>query len=234
MLEVKRLCKHRGKTPILKGLSLRIPMGTFTGLVGLNGAGKTTTIECIAGCLPFDAGSISIHGKELAESPLCYKQLLGYMPDQPPLYEDLSSIENIRLTADLRQVSTELFAERMFALETRFSLSSLLKKPVRKLSKGQKQLVGLCTVLIFEPQILLLDEPFQALDPHQVHQLTSELLARKQSTALLISSHTLSTIDELCDEVVLLEHGTLHPTTKSELTTYFASRSTHDSTPHAH
>lgn len=208
MLEIKNISGGYANIPILKNVTFEVGNGELVGLIGLNGAGKSTTIKEIIGLLPLYEGRIQIDRKSLAEDPEGYRKAIGFIPETPILYEELTlreHLEVVMLAYDLDKVVAWKRAEsllKLFRLEERLDWF-----PVR-FSKGMKQKVMIICAFLIEPALLIVDEPFLGLDPVAIADLIGLLEAEKEKgTSILMSTHVLDSAEKICDRFVILHHG---------------------------
>ncbi len=206
MIEVKGLTKNFNSFLAVNDLSFDVRAGEVMGLVGPNGAGKTTTLRCLVGVIPPASGEISICGCSLKTDPIGAKQQLAFMPDEPRLFDYLTVMEHLQVTAriygitDFRAVANALLEE----LELRDKSNSL----PGELSRGMKQKLVIACGLLHAPKVLLFDEPLTGLDPIGIRRMKSTILKRAQAgAAIIISSHLLHLVEELCDRVLILNQG---------------------------
>ncbi|MDR3272181.1 MAG: ATP-binding cassette domain-containing protein [Flavobacteriaceae bacterium] len=202
-VKVQNLTKLYHQQIALDHISLEISNGEIVGLLGPNGAGKTTMMRSIAGSLSFDEGKIWVNGIDNQENPFKTKSMIGYLPENNPLYLDMYVKEYLSFVADIHQIDKRKIAQ----IIEKVGLSQEQNKKIHQLSKGYKQRVGLAQAIIFDPEILILDEPTNGLDPNQIieiRQLISEL--GKEKTVIL-STHIMQEVEALCSRVILLDKG---------------------------
>ena len=206
MIHVDRLRKVYGSLVAVDDLSFAVPGGEVLGLVGPNGAGKTTTLRAIAGIIRPTAGSVRLAGLDLAERPVEAKRHLAFIPDEPQLFEYLTVEEHLRFVARLYGVSDA--AARIPALLDEFEL---LAKPAAfpgELSRGMKQKLATACGLLHDPRVLILDEPLTGLDPAAIRRMKGTIVERARAgAAVILSSHLLTLVEELCTRVLVLQHG---------------------------
>jgi ABC-2 type transport system ATP-binding protein len=194
--------------PFLKNISFSVKQGEMIGLIGLNGAGKSTTIKNILGLLKPQKGHIKIQGAEMQDNPQIYRSSLAYVPESPELYEDLTIIEHLELTAMAYGIEKSEFERRSQRLIKLFHMESKVNSFPAHLSKGMKQKVMIMNAFLIEPPLYIIDEPFLGLDPLGIRALLELMVQVKQTGAsFLISSHILSTIEKYCDRFIVLHHG---------------------------
>ena len=206
MLEVIGLAKSFGKQVAVGGLSFQVAAGEVVGLVGANGAGKTTTLLSVAGILRPDAGHIRIAGHDLATAPVEAKRRLGFVPDEPALFEYLTVEEHLRFIARLYGVAD--IDRRLPALLADLDLHDRRRAFPDELSRGMRQKLALGCAFVHDPQVLLLDEPLTGLDPIGIRRMKDAIKHRASGgAAVLLSSHLLDVVSELCARVIVLAHG---------------------------
>ena len=187
-------------------IDVEVPAGGVVGLVGANGAGKTTTLLCLAGALRPSAGTIRVHGHDLATEPLAARQALGFVPDEPQLFDYLTVEEHLRFMARLYGVPDA--ETRLDVLLDSLSLADRRRALPSELSRGMRQQLALGCAFIHDPKVLLLDEPLTGLDPRAMRRMKDRILGHAQAgAAVLLSSHQLHLVRELCTEVAVLRHG---------------------------
>ncbi len=208
MIEVKGLTKRYGKTYAIKNLSFSVKEGEVVGLLGPNGAGKTTTIRIIVGYSAASDGDVYLNGVDLLENPIQAKRNIGYLPEVPPLYPDLTILEYLHFVCKLKNIKSQ---ERQSAIDlvlNDLNIVDVKNRLIGNLSKGYRQRVGFAQALIGNPPIIVLDEPSVGLDPKQIieiRKLIQELKRRKHT--IIISSHILSEMSSICDKLIILNRG---------------------------
>ena len=207
MIEVRDLTKCLGKTEILRGISFTLPERCIAGLLGPNGAGKTTTIKVLATLLSPTNGTVSVAGYDVSEAPREVRQRLGYLPEDPPLYEELTVEEQLRLAGGLHGLRGARLKSAMAAAIERCQLQSVHSKMIAKLSKGFRQRVGIAQTILHEPRVIILDEPTNGLDPLQLVEARAIIRSLAESATVLFSSHLLQEVVEVCSRVILIAHG---------------------------
>ncbi len=209
MIEVKDLVKRYSKNTAVDHLNFHVQKGQIYGFLGPNGAGKSTTMNMMTGYLALTEGQILINGYDVAEEPMEARKCIGYLPEIPPLYPDMTVLEYLHFAAELKQVpknerSTEI--ERVMD-ETR--IKDMENRLIRHLSKGYKQRVGLAQALLGDPEVLILDEPMVGLDPKQIIEIRELIRGLGQKHTVILSSHILSEISSICDHVLIISNGKL-------------------------
>ncbi|MFT5895185.1 MAG: ABC-2 type transport system ATP-binding protein [bacterium] len=193
----------------VSNISLEINRGDIVGLLGLNGAGKTTTLRMLSGVLAPDEGSVTIKGHSLSDSPIEARRQVGFLPDQPPLYNDMRVSEYLRLAGRIRGLKGNRLTERQDIVTEQCMLESVNRSLISTLSKGFRQRVGLAQALIHEPALLLLDEPSNGLDPQQLESMRNLIIETGKSAAVILSTHLLSEAQTTCNRVAIIHDGKL-------------------------
>ena len=208
MIETRGLSKRYRDQSALEDVSFRVEEGEIVGFLGPNGAGKSTCMKILSAFLPASAGSATIAGFDTFEQPLEVKRNLGYMPETPPLYEDLSIQEYLRFVARIKGLDRGRREHSLEQILTRLGLDGSIKQRlIRNLSKGFKQRVSLAQALLGEPKVILLDEPTNGLDPRQIDEFRSILRERSKTATILLSTHILQEVTALCERVIVLNQG---------------------------
>jgi ABC-2 type transport system ATP-binding protein len=206
MIEIEGLTKNYGSFAAVRDLSFRVEAGEVLGLVGPNGAGKTTTLRCVVGIIPPSRGEIRICGHSLVHEPLAAKRNIAFMPDEPRLFDYLTVQEHLQFTARIYGVhDSQALAESLLEeLELKDKISAL----PAELSRGMKQKLVIACGLLHSPKALLFDEPLTGLDPIGIRRMKSTIVKRaREGAAIIISSHLLHLVEELCDRVLILNQG---------------------------
>ena len=210
MIEVNHLTKRYGKHTAVDDISFTVEDGCIYGLLGPNGAGKSTTMNIITGYLSATEGTVKIEGHDIAEAPAQAKACIGYLPEQPPLYQDMTVTEYLLFVAELKGVRKK--AERRTAVEkvcAKAGLQGMEARLIRNLSKGYRQRVGIAAALLGSPKVIILDEPTVGLDPAQMIEIRSLIHDLGKSHTVILSSHILSEVQTVCDRVLIIANGKL-------------------------
>ncbi|MBL6749149.1 MAG: ATP-binding cassette domain-containing protein [Nevskia sp.] len=207
LIEAQDLSRLYGRTAALSGLSLALRKGEILGLLGPNGAGKTTTMKILAGCLAPSGGSVKINGIDLAERPAAAKASLGYLPEQPPLYPELTVDEYLGYAAGLHGVPPAQRADAVARAKQACGLGDVARRLIHNLSKGYQQRVGLAQAIIHRPPVIILDEPTVGLDPIQIREIRALIKDLGQSHGIILSSHILPEIQAVCSRVMIINKG---------------------------
>ena len=208
VLETKGLTKHYGDFVAVDNLHLNIKKGEVFGLLGPNGAGKTTTILMLLGLTEPTKGQVRVLGFDPARQPLSVKARVGYMPDQVGFYDELTARENLVYIAKLNGIPRDQIKSRVEEAIERVHLTQVIDKRVNTFSRGMRQRLGLADVLIKNPQLIIMDEPTQGLDPELAHEFLGLIHSLKEEgTTILLSSHLLHQVQVICDRVGLFSKG---------------------------
>lgn len=209
MIQVEHLTRRYGSQVAVKDLSFTVPTGQICGLLGPNGAGKTTTMNVLTGYLSASEGRVIISGHDILEEPMEARRQLGYLPEQPPLYPEMTVEEYLRFVAELRRVPRAQRAEQVRKAMNRVAAADMAHRLIHNLSKGYRQRVGLAAALLGDPEVLILDEPTVGLDPAQMIEFRALIRQLGRKHTVILSSHILSEVSAVCDQVLILSHGQL-------------------------
>ncbi len=207
MIEVEHLTKRFGEVMAIEDVSFRLEKGKILGFLGPNGAGKTTTMRILAGYFPATSGTARLAGFDIFENSLEVRRRIGYLPEHPPLYHDMSVVSYLKFVSKIREVSR---ADRKKAIEQvlfQCSIDSVADRLIATLSKGFKQRVGLAQAMIHDPEILILDEPTIGLDPKQIIEIRKLIRGLKEKHTVILSTHILPEVTMTCDEVLIINEG---------------------------
>ena len=207
MIEINNLVKRYGDKNAVKGISFTVNDGEVLGFLGPNGAGKTTTMNIITGYLSSTSGSVKVNGHDILEEPELAKKEIGYLPENPPLYTDMTVKEYLNFICDLKGVAKEVRKNQLENIVAMVKISDVYDRLIGNLSKGYKQRVGIAQALVGNPSILILDEPTVGLDPNQILEIRRLIKALSSTHSVIISSHILSEIQEIADRVVIINRG---------------------------
>jgi len=212
MIEAKGLAKYYGSFVAIKDITFSIPKGQIVAFLGPNGAGKTTTMKILSGFLAASEGSASIAGLDIRTNRLEASKRLGYLPENGPLYDDLTPLDLLRFFGEVRGLDRTRLTRRLEVVEALCALHEILEKPIGKLSRGYRQRVGLAQALLHDPDVLIMDEPTAGLDPNQIRDFRTNITELGKSKTVLISTHILQEVTAVAERVLLLD------TTPQELT----------------
>jgi ABC-2 type transport system ATP-binding protein len=209
MIEVKDLNRYYGSFQALKDISFRIETGEVAGLLGLNGAGKTTCLRILTGYLSPSSGYTEIDGISVTDDPISVKGRIGYLPETPPLYPELSVKDYLQFVARMRGIQDSAFNEEFERVTSLTKLESVRHALIGSLSLGYRKRTGIAQALIGNPPVLILDEPISGLDPRQIVEIRSLIRNLAGKHTILISSHILNEVARTCDRVLIIHKGRL-------------------------
>lgn len=209
MIEVNNLVKRYGDHTAVDHLSFKIEKGKIYGFLGPNGAGKSTTMNIITGYIASTEGTVSIDGHDILEEPEKARKCIGYLPEQPPLYFDMTVLEYMRFAADLKKIPKNKKNEMIEEVMGRVKITDMKNRLIKNLSKGYRQRVGLAQAILGYPDVIILDEPTVGLDPKQIIEIRDLIKNLKQKHTVILSSHILSEVSAVCDYVLIISHGKL-------------------------
>lgn len=207
MIEVKNLTKKYGSFTAVKDLSFTIEKGHVYGLLGPNGAGKSTTMNIITGCLAATEGQVTVGGFDIYEEAKKAKKMIGYLPEIPPLYTDMSPYEYLKFVGNSKGLPKNKLTEYIEDVMKKTGITNVADRLIRNLSKGYKQRVGIAQALLGDPEIIILDEPTVGLDPTQLIEIRELIRSLKEDHAVILSSHIMGEITAVCDYVIIIAHG---------------------------
>lgn len=209
MIEVKNLSKHFGEKVAVDNISFTVKKGEVLGFLGPNGAGKSTTMRMVTGYLPPSLGDISVGEADIAEQELEAKSKIGYLPENAPLYSDMTVEDFLRFSAEMRQVPDDQLDKAVDkAIETCF-LQRVRQQSVDTLSKGFRHRTCLAQSIIHDPEVLILDEPTDGLDPNQKHEVRNLIKRMGETKAIIFSTHILEEVEACCSRAIIIDRGTI-------------------------
>ncbi len=206
MIEVKELTKHYGDKHAVNGISFTVNDGEILGFLGPNGAGKSTTMNMLTGYISSTSGTANINGVDILEDPIAAKKNIGYLPEIPPLYLDMTVKAYLNYIYDLKKCKLPR-KEHLLGICNLCKITDVKDRIIKHLSKGYKQRVGLAQALIGNPPVLILDEPTVGLDPSQMKEIRNLIKNLGKSHTVILSSHILSEIQQVCDRVIIIDRG---------------------------
>jgi ABC-2 type transport system ATP-binding protein len=209
MIEIRNLSKRYGALTAVDDISFTVSPGQVLGFLGPNGAGKSTTMKMITGFLTPTAGSVSVSGHDVETNPLAAKACMGYLPEGAPSYGEMTVRGFLEFIADVRGLSGDRRRARLDDVIGRLQLNSVLEQMIETLSKGFKRRVGLAQALLHDPQVLILDEPTDGLDPNQKHQVRAIINDMAKDKIIVISTHILEEVDAVCNRAIIISGGKL-------------------------
>lgn len=207
MIEVKNLVKRYGDVTAVRGVSFSIKKGMIYGFLGPNGAGKSTTMNIITGCLAATEGEVTINGCDIYDDPIGAKSAVGYLPEQPPLYMDMTPEEYLEFVGEAKGLSGDELYKAVDAAIAKTGLTAYADRLIKNLSKGYKQRVGIAQAIIGDPDIIILDEPTVGLDPRQIIEIRDLIKELGRDHTVILSSHILTEISAVCDYVIIIANG---------------------------
>ena len=208
MIEVKDLTKKYGETAVVDHISFTVGDGEILGFLGPNGAGKSTTMNILTGYLSSTSGTAKIAGIDILEDPIEAKKHIGYLPEHPPLYLDMTVKEYLDFMYDLKKVTGNR-KEQIMEICRQVKIDHVYGRAIKNLSKGYRQRVGIAQALLGSPDILILDEPTVGLDPKQIIEIRSLIKSLGEKHTVILSSHILSEVQAVCDRIIVIDHGRL-------------------------
>lgn len=209
MIEVTNLVKRYGDHTAVDHLSFQIEKGKIYGFLGPNGAGKSTTMNMITGYIASTEGKVIIDGHDILEEPEEAKKCIGYLPEQPPLYFDMTVLEYMKFAADLKKIPRKERESMIEEVMDMVKITDMKNRLIKNLSKGYRQRVGLAQAILGYPEVIILDEPTVGLDPKQIIEIRSLIKELKKKHTVILSSHILSEVSAVCDYVLIISHGRL-------------------------
>ncbi len=207
MITIDGLTKRFGPFTAVDNISFSVGSGEVLGFLGPNGAGKSTTMKMLTGYLPITAGRAAVCGHDVVSESLEARKKIGYLPEGAPLYGDMSGLAFLNFVAEIRCFRGGQIKQRVDYAVDRLDLQSVINKPIETLSKGFKRRVGLAQAILHDPEVLILDEPTDGLDPNQKHQVRALIKDMAQGKAIVISTHLLEEVSAVCTRAVVIAHG---------------------------
>lgn len=209
MIKVENLIKKYGEHTAVDKLSFEVEKGQIYGFLGPNGAGKSTTMNIITGYLAASDGLVEINGHDILTEPEKAKKCIGYLPEIPPLYPDMTVIEYLRFAAELKKVPKAERSTQIQEIMEMVEIEDVSERLIKNLSKGYKQRVGLAQAIIGYPDIIILDEPMVGLDPKQIIEIRELIKRLSENHTIILSSHILSEVSTICDHIMIISKGKL-------------------------
>lgn len=209
MIEIKNLTKRYGQIRAVDDITLTVKKGEILGFLGPNGAGKSTTMNILTGYISATSGTVTIGGYDIMDSPKEAKSLIGYLPEQPPLYYDMTVSEYLRFIFDLKNVPVKQRRRQLDEILYLVKIGDIKDRLIKNLSKGYKQRVGFAQALVGTPQVLVLDEPTVGLDPKQIIEIRKLINALRHEHTIILSTHILQEVSAVCSTVAVINHGKL-------------------------
>lgn len=209
MIEVDQLVKSYGAHKAVQNVSFRVEEGQIVGLLGPNGAGKSTTMNVITGYLTPDSGSVRIQGIDIQKNPEKAKRQIGYLPEIPPLYLDMTVQEYLKFVASLKKIPIKEQKKEIERVTEALFIQEKKTRLIKNLSKGYRQRVGFASALLGNPPVLILDEPTVGLDPNQMIEIRQFIKKLGKEHTVILSSHILSEVSAICDHIIIIDKGTV-------------------------
>lgn len=207
MIEIQNLSKHYGQIKAVDDVSFTVEKGEILGFLGPNGAGKTTTMNIITGYLPATEGSVRVCGFDVMQHPMEVKKRIGYLPEHPPIYTDMTVLDYLYFVSDLKKVDKKKKRGQIRDIMDLVKITDVRNRLINNLSKGYRQRVGLAQALIGNPEVLILDEPTIGLDPRQIIEIRRLIKALGKEHTIILSSHILPEVSAVCERVVIINKG---------------------------
>lgn len=207
MIEIQHLTKRFGTFTAVDDVSFRVERGTVLGFLGPNGAGKSTTMKMVTGFLHPTSGTARVCGHDVTAAPIAAKRRLGYLPEGAPLYPDMTPAAFLKFIAEIRGLRGGAARARIAEVVARVNLAGVLHQPIETLSKGYKRRVGLAQAILHDPEVLVLDEPTDGLDPNQKHEVRSLIREMAPDKTIVLSTHILEEVESVCTRVIIIAAG---------------------------
>lgn len=207
MIEIQNLTKTYGQIKAVNNLNFTVNKGEILGFLGPNGAGKSTTMNIITGFIPSTEGTVKVDGYDILENPKEVKRRIGYLPELPPVYHDMTVKDYLNFVSDLKMVDKKQKKSQLSDIMELVKITDVRNRLIKNLSKGYKQRVGLAQALVGSPEVLILDEPTVGLDPKQIIEIRKLIKALGKEHTIIISSHILPEVSAVCERVVIINKG---------------------------
>ncbi len=209
LIEVQNLTKKYGTHTAIDGISFSVDKGMIYGFLGPNGAGKSTTMNIMTGYIAATSGSVRINGYDIFKEPEKAKKCIGYLPELPPVYQDMTVYEYLKFAAEIKQVKKSERGHQIDEVMEQTKITDVKGRLIKNLSKGYKQRVGLAQALIGSPEVIILDEPTVGLDPKQIIEIRELIKSLGKKHTVILSSHILSEVSAVCDHIMIISKGRL-------------------------
>ena len=208
-IKIKSLTKSLGAIRAVRNVSFNVSHGEVLGFLGPNGAGKSTTMKMITGFLEPTSGTVEVNGHDVLENPLSVKRSIGYLPEGAPAYGEMTVKNFLNFIADIRQLNGAIRKKRLDEVIETINIGTVIDQSIETLSKGFKRRVGLAQAILHDPNILILDEPTDGLDPNQKHEVRNLIKKMSKEKAIIISTHILEEVDAVCTRAIIISSGEL-------------------------
>ena len=208
-IKIKSLTKSFGAIRAVRNVSFNVSHGEVLGFLGPNGAGKSTTMKMITGFLEPTSGTVEVNGHDVLENPLSVKRSIGYLPEGAPAYGEMTVKNFLNFIADIRQLNGAIRKKRLDEVIETINIGTVINQSIETLSKGFKRRVGLAQAILHDPNILILDEPTDGLDPNQKHEVRNLIKKMSKEKAIIISTHILEEVDAVCTRAIIISSGEL-------------------------
>ena len=207
MIKINELTKQYGEVTAIDGLTFDIADGSIVGFLGPNGAGKSTTMRILCAYMPATSGTALINGIDVAGDPFGVKKMVGYLPEDNPLYGDMTPVEYLSFCASIRGMDPRETGRRIKETVDICALGDVLVKPISALSKGFRQRVGIAQAILHDPPVLILDEPTSGLDPNQIQEIRNLITSLKGTKSIILSTHIMQEVQAICERVIIIDRG---------------------------
>jgi ABC-2 type transport system ATP-binding protein len=207
LISVENLTKRYATKTAIDGVSFEVGKGEILGFLGPNGAGKTTTMRIISGYMPSSEGVVRVGGFDVAEQPIEVRRRIGYLPENPPLYTEMTVLGYLRFVAKIKGVAPAQLDSEVLRVMEKVNITDVKDRIIAKLSKGYKQRVGLAQALLNDPPVLILDEPTIGLDPKQIQEVRELIKALRGNHTVVLSTHILPEVEQTCTRVIIIDRG---------------------------
>jgi ABC-2 type transport system ATP-binding protein len=207
VISVEHLTKRYATKTAIEGMSFQVEKGEILGFLGPNGAGKTTTMRIITGYMPSTDGTVKVDGYDVADQPLEVRRRIGYLPENPPLYYEMTVAGYLRFVAKLKGVASSNLKSEVDRVMGKVNVTDVQSRIISKLSKGYKQRVGIAQALLNDPPVLILDEPTIGLDPKQIHEVRELVKSLAGNHTVVLSTHILPEVEQTCHRVIIIDRG---------------------------
>lgn len=207
MIEIENLTKRYGDKLAVDNISFKVKKGSIVGFLGKNGAGKSTTMNIITGYISASSGTARINGYDILKNPMEVKKCIGYLPEKPPIYSEMTVMEYLKFVCSIKDVKASAVKGHIDEIAQLVKLTDVINRRIGNLSKGYQQRVGMAQALVGNPEVLILDEPTVGLDPKQIIEIRRMIKALGKKHTIILSSHILPEVADVCEQVVIINEG---------------------------